>query len=109
MKRSTTISLVATIALLALAAQPFAFGGGTAGSMAGSHQMSSTMHQGQGSMMQSGPANGSGMQQGPMNGTAPLSMMPSGTGGAAGKQYGKTNGSGNGMTTMQPPATTSTK
>ena len=106
MKRNTTVSLVATIAILALAAQSFAFGGGTPGSMAGSHQMPSGMHQGQGSMMQSGPTNGSGMQQGPMNGTAPQSMAQSGAGSASGKQYGKMKGSGNGMTTMQPPATT---
>jgi hypothetical protein len=117
LKKMRTVSMMAAIAALALASQTFAFGGGmgggqmgggyTGGSMGGSHQMSSGMNGTSGAGMHQGQMNGTGAQYTAMNGTGAQSTMQGGAGNTANMQNRQTGGSG--VTTMQAPATTTTK
>ncbi|HLO25221.1 MAG TPA: hypothetical protein VK187_03850 [Geobacteraceae bacterium] len=119
MKRIGTISMMAAIAVIALTAQTFAFGGGmgggqmgggsTGGSMGGGHQMSSGMNGTGGAGMHQGPMNGTGAQSMGVNGTGPQGTMQGGAGNTGSMQYRQTKGSGSGMATTQPPATTTIK
>jgi len=101
--------MVAAIAVLALAAEVFAFGGGMGGgrmggSMGGGYQMSSAMPA-SGGGMQHGSTYGPGPEAMAMNGSGPHGMMNQGAGDSGGMQHRQMDGSGNRMSTTNKPAT----
>ena len=111
MKLNTTLYAVVAIAALSLSSQAFAKGGSMGGSMshgstASSPQMTSTMNQGGSSSMQQGTMQGTATHQGPAGRTGSQNMTQGAMGTSAVHQHSQVHVNGTGMTTQQPPATT---